>query len=284
MRDFVLTRLAVFVGAVVGAAVVLFLLLDVLPDAGGVDRPVWARFLGLFIGYTGSGPNGFGERLAVTLPLVLLALLVAGAFGIGLGLAAGRYRGTLVDRLVRALSAVLTLVPPFWLGMLLALIFAGLLRLLPASGFVPWGNSISGALASLLLPALALGLPYAGQLALRVRRDLADTPPADILRLRASGVPERQATWQIGLARALPEFPEILGRTFGALLIGAALIESVFYLPGLGRQILGAAEQHDLALLRGALFLLILVAASGMLLFALLRVLVDPALRPAVRQ
>ena len=284
MRDFVLTRLAVFVGAVVGAAVVLFLLLDVLPDAGGVDRPVWARFLGLFIGDTGSGPNGFGERLAVTLPLVLLALLVAGAFGIGLGLAAGRYRGTLVDRLVRALSAVLTLVPPFWLGMLLALVFAGLLRLLPASGFVPWGNSISGALASLLLPALALGLPYAGQLALRVRRDLADTPPADILRLRANGVPELQATWQIGLARALPELPEILGRTFGALLIGAALVESVFYLPGLGRQILGAAEQHDLALLRGALFLLILVAASGMLLFALLRVLVDPALRPAVRQ
>lgn len=284
MRDFVLTRLAVFVGAVVGAAVVLFLLLDVLPDAGGVDRPVWARFLGLFIGDTGAGPNGFGERLAVTLPLVLLALLVAGAFGIGLGLAAGRYRGTLVDRLVRALSAVLTLVPPFWLGMLLALVFAGLLRLLPASGFVPWGNSISGALASLLLPALALGLPYAGQLALRVRRDLADTPPADILRLRANGVPELQATWQIGLARALPELPEILGRTFGALLIGAALVESVFYLPGLGRQILGAAEQHDLALLRGALFLLILVAAFGMLLFALLRVLVDPALRPAVRQ
>jgi peptide/nickel transport system permease protein len=284
MRDFVLTRLAVFVGAVVGAAVVLFLLLDVLPDAGGVDRPVWARFLGLFIGDTGTGSNSFGERLAVTLPLVLLALLVAGAFGIGLGLAAGRYRGTLVDRLVRALSAVLTLVPPFWLGMLLALVFAGLLRLLPASGFVPWGNSISGALASLLLPALALGLPYAGQLALRVRRDLADTPPADILRLRANGVPEGQATWQIGLARALPEFPEILGRTFGALLIGAALVESVFYLPGLGRQILGAAEQHDLALLRGALFLLILVAASGMLLFALLRVLVDPALRPAVRQ
>lgn len=284
MRDFVLTRLAVFVGAVVGAAVVLFLLLDVLPDAGGVDRPVWARFLGLFIGDTGTGSNSFGERLAVTLPLVLLALLVAGAFGIGLGLAAGRYRDTLVDRLVRALSAVLTLVPPFWLGMLLALVFAGLLRLLPASGFVPWGNSISGALASLLLPALALGLPYAGQLALRVRRDLADTPPADILRLRANGVPEGQATWQIGLARALPEFPEILGRTFGALLIGAALVESVFYLPGLGRQILGAAEQHDLALLRGALFLLILVAAFGMLLFALLRVLVDPALRPAVRQ
>ena len=94
MRDFVLTRLAVFVGAVVGAAVVLFLLLDLLPGAGGADRPAWMRFLGLFIGDTGTVPNSFGERLAVTLPLALLALIIAGAVGIGLGLAAGRYRGS----------------------------------------------------------------------------------------------------------------------------------------------------------------------------------------------
>jgi ABC-type dipeptide/oligopeptide/nickel transport system permease component len=68
------------------------------------------------------------------------------------------------------------------------------------------------------------------------------------------------------------------------MLIGAALVESVFFLPGLGRQILGAAEQHDLALLRGGLLLLIMVAAFGMLLLALLRVLVDPALRPEIRR
>lgn len=279
MRDFVLTRLALFVAAVLGAAVALFLLLDLLPGAGGTDRPAWARFLGLFIGDTGSIPNNFGERLAVTLPLALLALLVAAAVGIGLGLAAGRYRGTIIDRLARAGSAVLALLPPFWLGMLLALVFAGLLKLLPASGFMPWSNPL-GALASLLLPALALGLPYAGQLALRIRRDLAATDPRDLLRVRADGVAAPQAAWQLGLARALPELPQALGRTFGALLVGAALVESVFYLPGLGRQILGAAEQHDLTLLRGALFVLILVTCLGMLLFALLRLVVDPALRP----
>jgi peptide/nickel transport system permease protein len=266
MRDFVLTRLALFAGTVVGTAVALSLLLDLLPGAGGAT------------------PNSFGERLAVTLPLALLALIIAGAVGIGLGLAAGRYRGTIIDRLIRGGSAVLTLLPPFWLGMLLALVFASLLKLLPASGFVPWGNSIPGALASLLLPALALGLPYAGQMALRIRRDLAETPPAEVLHLRANGLTAQQATWQTGLARALPELPEILARTFGALLIGAALVESVFYLPGLGRQILGAAEQHDLALLRGALFVLILVTAFGMLLFAMLRLLIDPALRPELRQ
>lgn len=281
MRDYVLTRLVLTVGTVLGAAALLFLLLDILPGAGGTDRPAWARFLGLFIADTG-GPNTLGERLAVTLPLALLALLVAGAAGAGLGFTAGRYRGT-VDRLARVLAAGLALMPPFWLGMLLALLFAGLLKLLPASGFVPWSNP-PGALGSLLLPALALGLPYAGQLGLRIRRDLGHVADRDVLRLRADGIPAAEAGWQLGLARALPELPQALARIFGALLIGAALVESVFFLPGLGRQILGAAEQHDLVLLRGGLQLLIMVAAAGMLMLALLRVLVDPALRAELRR
>jgi peptide/nickel transport system permease protein len=281
MRDYVLTRLALAVGAVLGAAALLFLLLDILPGAGGPDRPAWLRFLGLFTGDTGA-PNTLGERLAVTLPLALLALAIAGVVGAGLGLAAGRYRG-MVDGLVRALSGVLALVPPFWLGMLLALLFAALLKLLPASGFVPWSN-LPGALASLLLPALALGLPYAGQLALRIRREFGDVPERDMQRLRAQGITVSAASWQLGLARALPELPQALARIFGALLIGAGLVESVFFLPGLGRQILGAAEQHDLGLLRGGLLLLIMVAACGMLILALLRVVVDPALRPEWRR
>lgn len=282
MRDYILTRLALAVGAVLGAAALLFLLFDILPGAGGVDRPAWARFLGLFIGDTGT-PNDFAARLAVTLPLALLALIVAAAVGAGLGLAAGRYRGTLVDRLARALSAVLALLPPFWLGMLLALFFAGFLKLLPATGFVPWANPL-GALASLVLPALALGLPYAGQFALRLRRHLNDIDPRDLQRLRAEGRPAGDAAWQLGLARVLPELPQTLALTFGALLIGAALVESVFFLPGLGRQILGAAEQHDLALLRGGLLLLVMVAAIGMLLLALLRIVVDPVLRAEFRR
>jgi len=282
MRDYVLTRLALAVGTVLGTAALLFLLLDILPGAGGADRPAWIRFLGLFIGDTGV-PNTFGERLAVTLPLALLALLVAALVGIGLGLAAGRYRG-MIDRLVRAAAAVLALLPPFWLGMLLALFFAGVLKLLPASGFVRWGDSPFGALASLLLPAIALGLPYAGQLALHVRRELAAIDVRDLQRLRADGLAARDAAWRLGLARVLPELPQILGRTFAALLIASALVESVFYLPGLGRQILGAAEQHDLPMLRGGLFVLVLTATAGALLLALLRLLVDPTLRGALRR
>lgn len=246
MRDFVLTRLAAFVLAVLGTALLLFVVLDVLPNAAGSDRGGFERFIGLF-----AGSADAWQRLAVTLPLALAALAIAIALGVGLGLLRAS-RAKVLAGLADAASTTLTVLPPFWLGMLLALLFAGVLKLLPANGFVPWSNP-AAALSSLLLPAIALGLPHAGHVALRIDRP---APAA--------------------LAAALPV---ILGRTFGSLLVGAALVESFFYLPGLGRLVLGAAEQHDLALLRGSLFVLVLVAAKGMLAAAMLRLAFEPELR-----
>ena len=97
--------------------------------------------------------------------------------------------------------------------------------------------------------SLALGLPYAGQVALR----LGTAPP-------------------LGL-------PTLVGRCFAGLMIAACLVETVFYLPGLGRLILGAAQEHDLAALRGGLFVLVLVAGLGVLAAALARLGFEPELR-----
>lgn len=275
MRIFVLTRLAAFTGAVAGAALLLFLLLDLLPQAGGT-APLPERLFGL-------ATDGLGERLAVTLPLVLLALLLAGSAGLGLGLLSVR-SAPWARTVVGAATTLLAVVPPFWLGMLLALLFAGVLKLLPANGFVPWSGSVGGALASLLLPALALALPHAGQLARRVQREFeAARDERALLERRMAGLGPREAEWQLGFARLLPLLPGLVARLFGSLLAAAALVEGVFYLPGLGRQVLGAAVQHDLPLLRGSLLALVLVAASGMLLLVLGRLLVDPALRPRWR-
>lgn len=232
MRVFLLTRLAAFVGTVLGAALLLFVVLDLLP---GSDLPPLDRVLSLF------GTADTWLRLMVTLPLALIALAIAA----GLGYALHRFAGGGVRR---AIATVLAVLPPFWLGMLLSLLLGGILKLLPAGGFVPWSNPV-GALASLLLPAVALGLPYAGQVALRLD------------------------------ANEALSLPVILGRAFAALLLAACLVESVFYLPGLGRLVLGAAQEHDLATLRSGLFALTLVAATGALIAALARLGVEPELR-----
>ncbi len=232
MREFLITRLAAFIGTVAGTALVLFVLLDLLP--GSTLAPA-ERVLSLF------GTADTWLRLAVTLPLALLALAIAAAVGYALH----RFAAAPLRRAIATLLAVL---PPFWLGMLLSLLLGGVLRLLPAGGFVPWSNP-AGALASLLLPALALGLPYAGQIALRLDG--------------GHGLP----------------LPAILGRTFAALLLAACLVESVFYLPGLGRLVLGAAQEHDLPTLRSGLFALVVVGAAGGLIAALSRLGFEPELR-----
>lgn len=247
-------RLAAFSGAVLGAGLLLVVLLDLLP-AGTLFHPAaWANALTL-----ATSPEAW-QRLAITLPLVLLALLVA-----ALGLALGAVRTPFLDRLLDAAAAILAVIPPFWLGLLLALGVGGMLRWLPASGFVPWDNP-SAALASLILPAIALGLPQAGAIATRTRDLLAPTshPDADP---RDAG------------PKLFHALPRLLGTSFITLLIGAILVEGVFYLPGLGRLIVGAAEQHDLGALRSGLFVLTLVAALGALALSLLRLAVDPELR-----
>lgn len=232
MREYLLTRLAAFLGTVIGAALLLFVLLDLLP---GSDLPPLDRVLSLF------GTTDTWLRLTVTLPLALLALAIAAA----LGYALHRFAPS---RIRRAIATILAVLPPFWLGMLLSLLLGGILKLLPAGGFVPWTNP-TGAFMSMLLPAFALGLPYAGHVALRLD------------------------------ARDAPSLPSILGRAFAALLLAACLVETVFYLPGLGGLVLGAAQQHDFATLRSGLFALILVAATGGLLAALARLGFEPELR-----
>ncbi len=224
MRNDVLIRALAFASAVPGAAVLLFVFLDLLPGASPPGTALGARLLALL------GSADHWQRLSVTLPLLLVALAVAVLGGLGL------------RRLPAAagIATALALLPPFWLGMLLSLLVAGLLRLLPPSGFLPWSDPLA-ALSTLLLPALALGLPHAGHVALALRE------------------------------RGRVALPAIVGRTLPALLVATVLVETVFYLPGLGRLVLGAAQQQDLATLRAGLFVLVLVGATGLLLSTVIR-------------
>jgi len=260
---FVLLQVGRCLGAVVLAWLALFTLLYLLPNAGGDPLAL----------------QPFGDRLAVTLPLVLLAGIVAAMLGAGISLLAVRFGG-FGDRLLGGLATLLSYLPPFWLGLLLALVLSNMLGWLPAGGFMPWSAGPGQALASLVLPALALGLPHAGQFAIRLRGAFGDEPDEATLRpLRIGGTTRARARWSIGLGRALPEVPQMLGRLLASLLVGAVVVENVFYLPGLGRQVLGAALAHDLPGLRAGLFLLVAIAALVMLLGALGRLAVDPALR-----
>ena len=219
------------------------------------------------------------ERLQVSLPLALLALLLAVALAFPIGMMAAARRGKAADTALMGATQIGIALPNFWFAMLLVMVFAVNLHWLPAGGFPGWGHPFA-ALKSLILPAIALALPQAAVLARTLRSALIETLGQDYVRsARAKGLSQAQALRRHALRNALIPVMTILGMQFSFLLAGAIIIENVFYLPGLGRLIFQAIGQRDLVLVQGAV--LVLVAATILIAFAvdLAYALIDPRLR-----
>lgn len=312
MTLFLLRRILGFAATLFVAALIIFLLLDLLPGDParfilginaspeavaalraqmGLDAPAHERFLVWVLGMLG-GDFGqshtqrlpvadlIGERMAVTLPLSLFAMVVSVVIGLPVGILAAMRRGKATDTALMVLAQTGVAVPNFWFGMLLTLLFAVTLRWLPTGGFVPWQEDPVAALRGLVLPGLALALPQASILARVMRTALVDMAEQDFIRTaRAKGMTKDQAIWRHGVRNALLPVLTILGLQFAYLVAGTIIVENVFYLPGLGRLIFTAISERDLVLVRGATLVLVVVTAATMLVVDLCYALVDPRLR-----
>jgi peptide/nickel transport system permease protein len=312
MIGFLLRRLLGFAATLFLAAAFIFYLLDLLPgdparfilginasaDAVanlrtqlGLDAPPLQRFAGWIVGmlqgdlglsYTQGAPVAqlIGERLWVTLPLTLTAMIISVVVGLPIGILAARAHGKPTDTLLMILAQAGLAVPNFWFGMLLTLLFAVTLRWLPTGGYVSWSEDPSGALRSMVLPSLALALPQASILARVMRTALVDVINMDFIRTaRAKGLTRGQAIWRHGVRNALLPVLTILGLQFAFLIAGTIIVENVFYLPGLGRLISTAVAERDLVLVRGAAIILVVAVSVTMLLVDMTYALVDPRLR-----
>ena len=219
------------------------------------------------------------ERVQVSLPLALMALLLATAIAFPVGLYAASRRGRAGDVAVMGGTQLGIALPNFWFAMLLVLIFAVKLRWLPAGGFPGWGQPLT-ALKALLLPAIALALPQAAILARVLRSALIETQGQDYIRTaRAKGLTERQTLHRHALRNALIPVLTILGMQFSFLLAGAIIIENVFYLPGLGRLIFQAITQRDLIVVQSAVLVLVGAVITVTFIVDLAYALIDPRLR-----
>ncbi len=312
MIRYALTRFLGFFATFLVAALLIFLVLDVLPgDAArfilgsnaspetvaalqeqlGLNAPSWQRFLGsiggVFTGNLGLSvsqgqPVGqlIGGRLGVTIPLTLMAILLAAGIGLPIGILAARKRGSIADTGLMVLARIGGAVPNFWLGMLLVLLFSVTLRWLPPGGFVPWGENPAAAFASLILPSIALALPQAAILARVMRTALVDVQGSDFIRTAsAKGLTRREAVWRHGVRNAMLPVLAVLGPQFAYLVAGTVIVENVFYLPGLGRLIFDAMSARDLILVRSGVIVLVLIVIVTMFLTDLASAWVDPRLR-----
>jgi peptide/nickel transport system permease protein len=309
---YLLRRIAGFAATLLIAALVIFFLLNLLPGDParfilginakpetvaalrtqmGLDAPAHQRFFswvwGMMNGDFGTSATQkqpvlklILERLAVTLPLTIIAMVVSVLVGLPIGILAAQNRGKSADTALMVAAQTGVAIPNFWFGMLLTLIFSVTLRWLPTGGFTPWTENFGAAARGMILPGLALALPQASILARVMRTALVDMAGQDFIRTaRAKGLTKSQALWRHGVRNALLPVMTILGLQFAFLIAGTIIVENVFYLPGLGRLIFTAISERDLILVSGTTMVLVMIVSLTMLVTDIAYVLIDPRLR-----
>jgi peptide/nickel transport system permease protein len=220
------------------------------------------------------------SRLQVTIPLALLSILIAVIFSIPLGVYAAIHRNRPGDYGVMVFSQIGLAIPAFWAGILLILLFAVELRWFSAGGFKSWAETPWGALKSLLLPALSLGLIRAAVLARLTRSCMLEVLGEDYIRTaRSKGLTEKVVVYKHAFRNALIPVVTIVGLQMGELLAGAIVIENVFHLPGLGRLVFLAIGQRDLPVVQGVSLLIAFLIVVVNFAVDVIYGVVDPRIR-----
>ena len=310
---YIIRRSAILVLSVLIALIVLFLLLRLLPgdpanalvsvgaDAAqieaarkqvGSDLPLYEQFL-RFIGsllrfdlgnsFVSGAPvlGEIGKRLIVTVPLTLMAFLVAIIIAVPLGILSVVRQNRWYGSLISVVSQLGIAVPVFWIGILLVWVFAVKLRLFPSGGFPSRGwQTAPAAFQSLVLPVATIAIVMSASLIRYVRSATQDVLGSDYLRTaRALGATFSQALVRHGIRNGAVPVISILGIELASTLLGAVVVERVFSLPGLGSMLLLGIEQRDYPNVQGVLFVSTLLVLLVGFAADLLQRLIDPRLR-----
>lgn len=212
------------------------------------------------------------DGLPVTLWLALMGVGFSLAISIPLGILCAVRKGTLWDTVILTVSQAGMAIPAFWLGILLINLFSLRLAWLPPTGYT--------SVKSLILPALALGIPRAAVLIRIVRSSMLGTFGQDYMRTaKSKGLTQRAVLYKHALKNASINIVSVAGIHLTQLLAGTIVLEQVFGLPGLGQLLLAAVLQRDLPLVQG----LVVTAATLILLANLIFDLVIASLDPRVR-
>jgi peptide/nickel transport system permease protein len=219
-------------------------------------------------------------KAPITLELACLALLVAIAIAIFVGVLAAVRRNTAWDVLASSVSLCGVSIPNFWLGIMLILLVSVRLGWLPASGFVPLGEDPVGNLKRMLMPSLVLGSGLAAALMRQTRNAMIEVLSTDYVRTaRAKGLAQPAVVIRHALRNGLIPVVTILGLQMGALMGGAVVTESIFVLPGFGRLIVEAVFTRDYPVVQGV----VLLTASSYVIINLLVDVSYTVLNPRIR-
>jgi peptide/nickel transport system permease protein len=308
------TRIAAILPILFGVSVFIFLLMHLVPGdvtgtmlgpmasddakaqlrtALGLDRSLpfqYFRWLGNVLqGDLGKSLTTTREVTEMVLPrfvntviLTVASMMLAMVVGFGVGMYAAARSFSFFDRISMSATLVVGSTPPFWLGLILVLLFALDIRLFPATGMVSvTGNGgVGDVLHHLVLPAIATAAAPAAIVTRMIRSSMIEVLNQGYIRVaRAKGVPRRRILWKHALRNALPPIATISGLQLGYLLGGALFTEVVFAWPGLGNQLYYAITARDVPVVQGAVLLIALVFVLVNLAIDILNAFLDPRVR-----
>ena len=252
--------------------------IQAIRESLGLDQPFLVRYFDFLAGavqgdlgqsLANSQPvmSAVLERLPVTCSLVLFVFIFSILMGVPAGALAARRPNSFLDRSISVISSVAMAAPTFLIGLFLILIVSLQFGWLPASGYAPMSDGLWEWTSRLLLPAFAVALHPAAELARMTRATLTDTLEKDYIRTaRAKGLSETRIVGKHALKNAAIPVVTALGMQTARVLGGSVIVEQIFALPGLGSQTIRAVLDRDVSMIMG----IVIVAATVTVLINLL--------------
>ncbi len=304
MTRYLIRRLILTIPVMLGVATLVFALIHLVPGdpaqamlgetapqadvlklrhSLGLDQPLLAQYrtfmtglargdLGTSFRYNTPVTAQIREKLPNTATLAVAAMCFAIAFAIPLGILAAVFRGTFIDHAAMTVALAGISMPNFWLGPLLAIVFAVRLGWLPVSG--------TGGLSHLILPAVTLGAALSAILARMTRASLLEElRELYVLAARARGLSGMRAVVKHAFRNSLIPIVTIIGLQFGAVLTGTIITETIFAWPGLGRLLIQAISFRDYPLVQGCILFISITYVAMNLLTDLTYGFLDPRIR-----
>jgi peptide/nickel transport system permease protein len=312
LKGYILKRLLSLIPVLFVVAVVVFLIIHITPgdpaavmlgpeasprevaelrEQLGLNLPLYQQFFSWIFGVL-QGDFGFSffmkepvlhaffSHLGPTFSLAIVAQVFAIVLAIPFGVIAARKRGSMVDQSFMGMSLVGISVPSFLLGLFLILLFAVQLKWLPVAGYKPLSEGLYLHLRYLMLPAVALGAMQAALIARMTRSSMLDILNANYIKTaRSKGVKEKMIVYKHALRNAFIPILTVIGQTFGTLVAGAAVVETVFNIPGIGQLIVNSVERRDFAVIQGTIMLVAISYVTINLVIDLLYGVIDPRIR-----
>jgi len=222
------------------------------------------------------------QRLPVTISLAAVSATIALFVGLGAGIAAALRPRSWIDRWATLGATFGQAVPNFWLGLVLAAMFAVKFRWFPATGYTPLTESPLEWIHSITLPSLALGLSSSAAIARQARSAMVGVLQQDYIRAaRAQGLSARRVIFKHALKNAMIPIVTVFSFLVTTLLGGALIVEQVFAINGLGSMAINAVRRQDIPVIQGIVLVSVLIVVGIQLLTDITYGYLNPKARPA---